>query len=529
MAGTTPTFTYRNRCGVYCFQRRIPTAYRDRTKSLPRFVRLSLATRQSSVASRLARALSVMMDLRAQQYFTDEEAFHKAMKLFQEYVSAQTKYKTFEAMQTEFFDHLDDTTGDDSNLLERAANYYHSKQLDQGHSPYAQQIADLTALLKAKITHPVVKSTAISLDQAFVDFLMNAKVSWKESGGMETGYRDVYFPLFKEVVGDIQTDELTKSHIIDFIKVLQRMPSNRRKHANYSNMHAREFLSIDVPVAKRLSPITLKKYLGQISRFLHWLRSNDYTQTDLHLPLTNVKVAKTRSVDQQSAYTHSDLKKIFNSDAYLKGLHTSAHHFWVPLIGLYTGARLNEICQLEVKDLYKEPTSGHWVFDINENKNSDPNKSLKKPYHARLVPIHKRLIDLGSLDYLEEAKRKRVERLFPELPYVGPTNKYGDKLQRWFNRTYTGKNQCNITTPNTSFHSLRHTVITHLVNEKGVDANKIAVGFGQSHSGGVTQTTYSKTATLKDYKVYFDSIDFDSCYDYKSIRKWDKHTYALKR
>ena len=140
-------------------------------------------------------------------------------------------------------------------------------------------------------------------------------------------------------------------------------------------------------------------------------------------------------------------------------------------------------CKYHRRQVQNIPGMGWMVLGADQTK-----KSLKQPYHARLVPIHKRLIELGILDYHRSLKTAKQKRLFPDLPYVSNNNRFGDKLQRWFNRTY--RNECGISTPNTSFHSLRHTVITHLVNDKGVDPNKIAIGLGQTPVGGVTQTVY---------------------------------------
>lgn len=244
------------------------------------------------------------------------------------------------------------------------------------------------------------------------------------------------------------------------------------------------------------------------------------------LPLGNVKLGKKQANDRRNIYTKSDLRKLFNSDVYRQGRHKKASHFWVPLIGIFTGARLNEICQMTTDDIHQDPVTKRWVFDINANDEQQSKKSLKQPYHARLVPIHKRLIELGILDYHRSLKTAKQKRLFPDLPYVSNNNRYGDKLQRWFNRTY--RNECGITTTNTSFHSLRHTVITHLVNDKGVDPNKIAIGLGQTPVGGVTQTVYTKRQSHESYFKYFDQIDLSDAFDTKEIRGWKFHLFNRK-
>lgn len=524
----SPSFLYRNRCGIFCFQRRVPLHLRETTSALPELVRLSLRTRSKSVAKRLARTLSAMMDLRAKQYFKDEESYHRAMKLFQRFLAAQSRCSSFDELQLEFFDHLDDTTDHESELLTRASDYFKSKQLDTGKDPYAEALRQLNDVMSShKISQPTDSGAiSITLNFAFEEFLMNASSAWKKTSGMEDGYRTIYFPLFKELVGEVSSDKLTKAHVNEYIKLVQSLPANKTKNPIYREKSIRDFLDAPAKLEHRLSPITKKRYLAQMSRFFKWLRSNDYSMIDLDLPFSNVKISKNRSVDQQAAYTNLDIKKLFNSKQYTQGLHKQASHFWVPLIALYTGARLNEICQLSTADIKQDKASGRWVYDFNENLEDDPNKSLKKSFHARLVPVHARLIDLGFLKYIADQRKKKSKKLFPDLPYVRDANKYGDKLQRWFNRTYTQKS-CGISTKNTSFHSLRHTVITHLVNEKQVDANQIAVGMGQTPQGGVTQTTYTKRSTLTQYIDHFDKIDFDNCYDYKLIRRWDRHTFSL--
>lgn len=516
-------FLIKNQFGVYYFQKRVPLTYLKRTPTIPKLVRLSLGTKSIKVAVKLARLISVMWDLRAKQYFRDEQSFHEAMKLFQRYLKADSKYlNDFEGLSKNFFDELDDVTGSDTKLLVTAGDYYHSLKIENGTNPYEDEIRRLRSFLHIQTeTQNSLKINSVPLDEAFEEFIGHNKTSWSSSSTMESTYRVSYYPVFKSIIKDKKTSQITKADINEFIKLVLNLPANKTKISKYQKKSFIDFLTTIVPEKDRLSPTTQEKYIRSIGAFLKWLKRNDYSEIDLELPLKNVKFNKVRSNEQRNSFTKVDLEKLFNSDAYIKGRHKQASHFWVPLIGIYTGARLNEICQLQVKDVYLEKETNRWVFDINEDKQSDPNKSLKKPYHARLVPIHKKLIELGFLEYLDSQKKQK--RLFSDLPFVSSNNKYGDKLQRWFNRTYL-KN-CSITALNTSFHSLRHTVITHLVNDKNIDPNKIAIGFGQTPVGGVTQTVYTKRQSSESYFKYFDLIDFSNCFDIKKIRGWKYHQF----
>ncbi len=84
-----PSFLCRNRLGVYCYMRRIPSHFRRSHPALPPFIRKSLLTRNRRKALRLARKLSVIFDELAQQYFGSPEEFAAAIKLLQRYEAAE--------------------------------------------------------------------------------------------------------------------------------------------------------------------------------------------------------------------------------------------------------------------------------------------------------------------------------------------------------------------------------------------------------------------------------------------------------
>lgn len=61
--------------------------------------------------------------------------------------------------------------------------------------------------------------------------------------------------------------------------------------------------------------------------------------------------------------------------------------FWCPWIALYSGMRLEEICQLHLSDIRK--INGVYCFSINEeNTQSSFSKHVKSAAGIRNVPIH---------------------------------------------------------------------------------------------------------------------------------------------
>jgi len=391
-----------------------------------------------------------------------------------------------------------------------------------------QQLAEL---LDTKLADHISQLTTdepdgIRISEVIDKFIGSQSDRWKAISGMEKSYREVFFPLLIEIIGDLPTNKITKAHILDFTYVMLVYPSNRNKKKNYQHMNARDFLVNPPPEKDRIKGNTKRKYFMRIGTFLRWLKTVDFTSIDLSAPITAVKVKKVPNSEQKAIFTSNDLKKLFNSKHYCTGLHKTASEFWVPLIGLYTGARLNEICQLSVKDVYQDVESQRWVFDFNEDDDEIvENKSIKREYHKRKVPIHQTLLDLDFLEYWKLISKKS-KRLFPELLYTRDENKYGAAISKWFGRTYTNKRNCNITTPKTSFHSFRHTLITQLTTVHGITENQVSGGLGQTPKGGALEVTYAKYKDFSVYSKYFDLVNYDKCFDISLIRNWKHHRFA---
>lgn len=502
----SPAFLVRNQHGVFCFQRRIAEKYKYKTPSLPVFIRLSLRTKDKSLAKKLARSISVVLDLRADEYFDTLHAFRRGIQFLQDCLIDTSTSDAASKLNQRLFNHVADRTSYDSAY------------------------AKLNELLDSKIsvtlpsTQGAINTPSAHLSVAFEDFLSTHRDGWKKNSGMEKSFRTTFFPFLIAITGDLHVNALSKLHINEVAKILLVYPANKNKKRQYRDLKPRDFLNININSVDRLSPTTKRKYITHIGTFLRWLKATDLTTIDLDTPLRSLRIQRTRAADQRSVFTSHDLAKLFNSTDYVQGLHRTASRFWVPLIAIFSGARLNEICQLSTNDIHLDESGARWVIDFNENDDV-PYKSLKKSHHARLVPIHPNLITLGFIDYFQSIK-KISTRLFPELAYKRDENKYGNDIQKWFNRTYCNQRNCNITTPKTSFHSFRHTVITHFATVHNLDENKVAAGLGQSAKGGVYETRYAKHHAYSNYAKYFDLIDFANCFDNDKIKPWRLQAFS---
>lgn len=114
------------------------------------------------------------------------------------------------------------------------------------------------------------------------------------------------------------------------------------------------------------------------------------------------------------------------------------------VIGAYTGCRINEICNLKLKDLDIKKK----YFIVSEAKTGAGVRDV--PIHNALLPIFKRLsTGLKEEDYLIPSTAK---------------NKYGDRSAPLSKRFGYIKSECGFTDRTKVFHSLRRTVATLLEN-----------------------------------------------------------------
>ena len=153
--------------------------------------------------------------------------------------------------------------------------------------------------------------------------------------------------------------------------------------------------------------------------------------------------------------------------------------YWTTPISAYSGARLNEVCQLNVSDI--QETDGIWAMNLNADSED---KSIKTEAGNRTIPLHPKLINLGLLDYVKQIQNQDQEKLFPNLKKMRSTG-YGTMISRWFAK-YLKKP--GLKKKGNNFHSFRHTVVNKLITKK-VYEPFIKELIGHSH-GSLTMNVY---------------------------------------
>jgi integrase len=183
------------------------------------------------------------------------------------------------------------------------------------------------------------------------------------------------------------------------------------------------------------------------------------------------------SRDDRDPYTSAEVNALL---AVLDPAADGRH--WLPLLGLYTGARIGELAQLGVADVFDAP-----LPHISINADDDPKKHIKTPGSRRLVPLHSAIAS-RFLEHVDGLRKAGEVRVFPAFP--ADKHGYAHSASHWF---YNFRKARKL---NPVFHQLRHSFIDRL---KEAEVSEDVVADAAGHSSGKTLSfkTYAKAASLE--------------------------------
>jgi integrase len=129
----------------------------------------------------------------------------------------------------------------------------------------------------------------------------------------------------------------------------------------------------------------------------------------------------TRKKDRRSPFSIEQLGRIFGPASPLYGpgaaLEDRGGRFWVPLLSLWSGMRLNECCQLMINDVryMREIPAIVIAEDLQGGSDEADAKRVKTEAGERFVPVHPELERLGFLEHWRAMKKASRSRVFPDL------------------------------------------------------------------------------------------------------------------
>lgn len=170
--------------------------------------------------------------------------------------------------------------------------------------------------------------------------------------------------------------------------------------------------------------------------------------------------------------------------------------YWIPLLGLFTGARVGELCQLRPEDV--EQTREGAFLRISEEAEG---ATVKTAAGIRRVPVHRELVRLGFLEYVASLQVARATSLWPTMKLrKGKPGGYFSDWVNAFHKEATGNPKAPV------FHELRHTVRTALHSAK-VDREIIGRIIG--HETGLSEAEKAYThISDKDLRAAVETLKY---------------------
>lgn len=239
-----------------------------------------------------------------------------------------------------------------------------------------------------------------SVSQLFAEFLKAAAKRWKD--GPEHAEKRRYGPVrdvWISLIGDIPVANLEPSHVRRFVEHIKA--EGERKGS---------------------APKTIAKHLDNLRAVLKWAQTK-LIVSGLTAPLDGEEKPKSKSYQP---FTEAEQRTIFEAQPYRSHLFNRPAKFWLPLLGLTTGARIEELAALTVTQV--EARDGIPGLMLSP----DGIQTGKNEHSRRWVPLHPLMVEAGFPQFVETVRAEGHDDLFPDLGKGGDRDGKGKSASRDF-------------------------------------------------------------------------------------------------
>lgn len=257
---------------------------------------------------------------------------------------------------------------------------------------------------------------------------------------------------FVELHGDLTVDAIDDSHVVAFRQALAKIPSRLPK--TVLNKSLPELVRLAdtgkfTGRGKERSPASINKLLVALNSILEVMVDDGVIPRN---PAKKKLLAKDNDGTQRPPYEMDELKALFTSEMYKSNYWNSPAkaankpwRFWLPLISLYTGFRIEEVSKLKISDVRQ--LDGISYFSIN----TEGGRKLKTKAAIRNVVIHDNILKAGFMRFVEEQKQEGHNLLFNDRTGAADGRLSGS-MTNWYRRY---AEEIGIRNNGKTFHSFR--------------------------------------------------------------------------
>lgn len=337
-----------------------------------------------------------------------------------------------------------------------------------------------------------------SLKCVVEDHLQSGKGRWTQK--TYEGKRTKLGYLVEHIGAETPVSAITSDIIRSYKAAILRLRSNHRMGK------AKSFAEKQTPNENhRIASETVLNIYNPARAFFAWATNvAGYLSVN---PAANIRIEVPKKIKGQKSrrpFTELELRKLFSGPVFT-GCSSAKRrltpgevklkddYFWIPVLGLYTGARLGELVQLHLRDVVIDGPIPY--IEISETVDSaganQPHKHVKSEAGIRRIPLHPDVMALGLADFVKRRRKlKHSPRLFWPIKF-GADGQASTVFSKWFARLLDKRD---LKDPALTFHSLRHGMQDALRDAKHPQY-VIDRLFG--HSSGTTADEYGIGASLE--------------------------------
>lgn len=335
--------------------------------------------------------------------------------------------------------------------------------------------------------------------------------------------------LFIELMGDPTLGEIELETIHEYARRLSKLPSDIYQSRRRLKVESLQEL---MAVAERESlprknTNTVRSHVGRVAEILNFAVEKGRMPAN---PASGFKrewgvSKKARPQDERDPFTPDELRLIFSQDWFASGAGAFSakgstdwrpYYFWLPLLAMATGGRLNELAQLYLDDVCQSnENQAIWYLDFNLNEadkieadeeDIERDKSLKTVNAIRVVPLHEIVVQAGLPEYVATLRKEGHKRLFPELKR-NKIKGYGKAAGKWFNENFLGRKLGIERNGRKTFHSMRHNFAT-AIERLDLPERVLAQLLGHERGKTPSATRYAKDRNAAELKPVIDRLTF---------------------
>jgi integrase len=331
-------------------------------------------------------------------------------------------------------------------------------------------------------------------------------------------------------VGDVAVASLTADMLMDYRDEAKRLPRTMPRADRSLPFDERIALHADSGLP-RVTPTTLKKRIGAIQALLSFAHQQRWIE---HHVGTGVRITGySRKTRNRRSFRHDELSKLFSHELFLRpdrllerGTRVSdLTLFWLFVLGLTSGARIEEVGQARVADVRTDV--GILYIDVDDYAQDDdlPDKSLKTDSSRRVMPIHALALSLGFDMYVDGLRSAGQDMLFPDLQ----ANVFGKLTQEASRRANRLIDSVVTDDSRLVFHSLRH----HFKDAgREADVQEHVLDQLCGHAPASVGARYGDGAGIQSLKrsldrMRFDAVDWPPMIRAAESMDWRKTTQEL--